>query len=235
VRLIFQIHKWVGIGIGLVLVMWIITGIMAVGGDAVQGRGRRDTGPDFARATMTPAQAVQAAISADSGIAPVTQLTVERLGAKIVYRLTGAGGAVMLLDAGDGSRVVVDEAVAREVVLLDSPKATIGAPTLIERHDGVYQGGALPVWRVALGNEAGTVVHVNVATGALSRTDRKAQLHRTVMGLHTFGSLRRFIPSARAVYYIFIAASIISLVSVLTGYYLSLPKAWRLGGKSGRS
>ncbi len=231
-RLIFKIHKWVGIGIGLVLVMWIVTGIMAAGGDAVQGRGRRDTGPDFARATVTPAQAVQAAISADSGIAPVTQLTVERLGAKIVYRLTGADGAVMLLDAGDGSRVVVDEAVAREVVLLDSPRATIGVPKLIERHDGVYQGGALPVWRVALGDEAGTVVHVNVATGALSRIDRRGQLHRTVMGLHTFGSLRRFIPSGRVVYLLFVAASVVSLVSVVTGYYLSLPREWRLWGRN---
>jgi len=232
VRLIYQIHKWVGVGIGLMLVMWIVTGIMAAGGDAAQGRGRRETGPDFARATVTPAQAVQTAIAADSGIAPVTQLTVERLGATIVYRLTGGRGAVMLLDAGDGSRVVVDEAVAREVVLLDSPRATIGAPTLVERHDGLYQAGALPVWRVALGDDAGTVVHVNAATGALSRIDRRGQLHRTVMGLHTFGSLRRFIPSARAVYFLFVAASIISLVSVVTGYYLSLPREWRLWGRS---
>lgn len=233
-RLIFKIHKWVGIGIGLVLVMWIITGIMAVGGDAARGGGHRGTGPDFSRATLPPALAVRAAVAADSGIAPITQVTVERLGAKIVYRLTGARGAVMLLDAGDGGRVVVDEAVAREVVLLDSPKATIGAPTLIERHDGVYQGGALPVWRIGLGDEAGTVVHVNVATGVLSRIDRKAQLHRTVMGLHTFGSLRRFIPSARVVYYIFIVVSIISLVSVVTGYYLSLPKEWRVWERRSR-
>lgn len=231
-RLIFKIHKWVGIGIGLVLVMWIVTGVMAAGGEAAQARGRRGSGPDFARATLPPARAVQAAIAVDSGIAPITQMTVERLGAKIVYRLTGAGGAVMLLDAGDGSRVVVDEAVAREVVLLDSPRATIGAATLIERHDGVYQGGALPVWRIQLGDEVGTVVHVSVATGVLSRIDRRGQLHRTVMGLHTFGSLRRFIPNPRVVHYIFVVASIVALGSVVTGYYLSLPREWRLWGRN---
>lgn len=233
-RLIYQVHKWVGVGIGLMLAMWIITGIMAAGGDAGPGRGRRGTGPDFARATLPPAQAVQAAVAADSGIVPVSQLAVERLGAKIVYRLTGAGGAVMLLDAGDGSRVKIDEAVAREVVLLDSPRATVGAATLVERHDGLYPAGALPVWRIGLGDDAGTVAHVTVATGVLSRIDRKGQLHRTVMGLHTFRSLRRFIPSARAVYYLVVAASIISLVSVVTGYYLSLPKEWRVWERRSR-
>ena len=231
-RLIYKIHKWIGVGIGLLVVMWIITGIMAVGGDASRGGERRGTGPDFARATLPPAIAVQTAIASDSTIAPITQMSVERLGARIVYRLVGGRGTAMLLDAGDGTRVVVDEAVAREVVLLDSPDATNSAPILVERHDGEYRGGTLPVWRVGLGDEAGTVVYVNVATGGVSRIDRKGQLHRTVMGLHTFGSLQRIVPSKRAVRYIFIVTSIISLLAVLTGYYLSLPKAWRLWGRS---
>ena len=229
--MIYRIHKWIGVGIGLVVLMWIITGIMAVGGDSPRRGEGRDTGPDFARATLPPAQAVLTAISLDSTIAPITQVTVERLGARIVYRLAGARGEVVLLDAADGSRVVIDEAMAREVALLDSPRATIGTPSLIERHDGEYHGGPLPVWRIRLGDKAGSVVHVSIATGQLSRIDRKGQLHRTVMGLHTFGSLQRFIESKRAVRYIFLAASIVSLAAVVSGYYLALPTDWRVWGR----
>ena len=235
-RLVYQIHKWIGVAVGLVLVMWIVTGVMAAGGEGHKGGERRALGPDFSRATLLPARAVLAAVALDSSIAPITQMAVERLGTRIVYRLVGARGGVMLLDAGDGTRVVVDEATAREVALMEAPKAAIGGPTLIEQHDADYPAGALPVWRVRLGDKETGLLYISAATGQVSRVDPQGALHRTVMGLHTFGSLRRFIPNGRAVRYLLYAASLICLVAVLTGYYLSLPRAWRLlGGREPRS
>jgi hypothetical protein len=227
----YRIHKWVGVGVGLLLGMWIITGIMAAGGDAERGAKGPRTGPDFSRATLSPAQAVLMALALDSTIAPVGQVVVDRVGSRMVYRLVGAGGRTVLLDAGDGSRVVVDQALAAEIALLDAPKAAMETPTLIERHDDVYRRGPLPVWRVRLGDKEAGTLHVAVATGQLSRVDEGGELHRMAMGLHTFGSLLRIVPSRRAVYLIFVTTSVIALVVVLTGYYLSLPKSWRMWGR----
>jgi hypothetical protein len=227
----YRIHKWVGVGVGLLLGMWIVTGIMAAGGDAERGGSGQRTGPDFSRATLSPAQAAQAATALDSAIAPVTQVVVDRVGSRMVYRLVGARGQSLLLDAGDGSRVVVDQALAAEIALLDAPKAAMGTPTLIERHDDVYRRGPLPVWRVRLGDKEAGTLHVAVATGQLSRVDEGNELHRMAMGLHTFGSLLRIVPSRRAVYLIFISTSVVALIVVLTGYYLSLPKSWRMWGR----
>ncbi|MEO8635247.1 MAG: hypothetical protein ABI587_08220 [Gemmatimonadales bacterium] len=234
-RLIYRIHKWIGVSIGLVMIMWIVTGIMATGGGGGRGGERRGIDPDFTRATLSPAQAVLAAVGVDSEIAPITQLSVERLGARIIYRLTGARGRAMLLDAGDGTRVVVDEAMAREVALLEVPMATIGGPTLIEKKDAEYPQGDVPVWRVRLGGKEAGVLHISATTGQVTRVDPDGEWHRTVMGLHTFRGLRRFIASGPAINALLIVVSVISLVGVATGYYLSLPKAWRLRGRDERS
>ena len=63
-RLFYKVHKWVGIGIGVIFLMWIVTGILIAGGDTPKGPG--DGPPDFSRATVAPAAALARRPSAPS-------------------------------------------------------------------------------------------------------------------------------------------------------------------------
>jgi len=225
VRLIYRIHKWIGVGVGLILLMWIITG-MLVGG------GRGETPPvvrslDAARAVISPAEAARVA-EADSGFGVVQGITLDQLGSHPVYRVTSQHRAVRLIDAATARPMVVDEALAREIAAAELPGVELGS---VERIKG---GGPQTSWRVRFHDPAHSVLIVGERSGDLRRTDDGAQFHRSMMSFHTFAALRGLSLPVRVIYFIFMLISAISLGTVITGYYLSLPKRWRLWGARAR-
>ncbi len=224
-RLFYKVHKWVGIGIGLFLLMWIVTGMLLGGGE---GRPRDGAAPDYSRAVVSPADAQALAASGDSGLREIRSVELDRLGSRVFYRVRGAGGT-MLVDAAQPQRLEVTEALAREVAAGMFPQGTIEGVELLKRHDRGYPNGALPAYRVRFGDRAGTLVHLSVRDGLLAVSNKDLQLNGTLHGLHTFASLRSLGLSRVPIRRLLIVASLIALVVVITGYYMSLPRRWTRG------
>lgn len=224
-RLFYKVHKWVGIGIGLFLLMWIVTGMLLGGGE---GRPRDGVAPDYARAVVSPAAALEVATAGDSGLREVRGVELDRIGSHLLYRVRGAGGTV-LVDAAEPRRLEVTEALAREVAAGMFPQGTIETVELLKRHDRGYPNGALPAYRVRFGDRARTLVHLSLRDGLVAVSNKDLQLNGTLHGLHTFASLRAFGLSRVPIRRLLNVASLISLVVVVTGYYMSLPRRWTRG------
>ncbi len=221
-RWFYKVHKWVGVGIGLVLLMWIVTGMLLGGGE---GRPREAGPPDFSRAVVAPAAAAALAQAGDSALATVRGVELAQLGGALFYRVRGEGGTV-LVNAERPERFIVSDSLARGVAQAMFPEGSVQGVELLRRHDAAYPAGALPAWRVSFGDRRGTQVHVALRDGQLSVSNGDLRLNRTLHDLHTFAAFRVTglgrVPTRR----LLTAASAIALVVVLTGYYMSLPRAW---------
>lgn len=222
IRLFYKVHKWVGVGVGLILLMWIVTGMLIGGG----GGGRPAEPPDYSRATVSPATAVAVAARSDSALGAARGVALEQIAGRLVYRVSAARGRAALVDAATGEPVVIGEGLAREIAASLAPGAAIGEVRRLEGHDGGFPRGALPAWRVVLADPAGTWVHLS-RDGLGSSNTREQRRKAVYHDLHTFATLQQVQLDRRTIRVLFLVASVISIAVVVTGYYLSLPRRWR--------
>lgn len=221
-RWFYKVHKWVGVGIGLFLLMWIVTGMLLGGGEARRGQAAR---PDFSTARVAPAEAAAVAQQGDSALTAVREVELDQLGGQLFYRVRGGGGTV-LVSAERPERLAITDSMARAVAQAMYPGAAVQGVELVRRNDAAYPNGSLPAWRVSLGDGEGTRVHLAVRDGQLAVSDGGSRLGRTLHDLHTFAILRGAGLTREPTRLLLRVASVIALVVVLTGYYMSLPRAW---------
>ncbi|MFN3944088.1 MAG: PepSY domain-containing protein [Allosphingosinicella sp.] len=160
-RLFRRIHMWLGLAVGLQVVLWCASGaaMALIDRDSIAG-----------------APAAEAA-SPWPELAPVggavEGLTLRRLAGRPVYEVRD-GGAVRLLDAATGTALPIDaavaEAVARRAFAIDAPVRSVARleePNLEAR---AHQG---PMWRIDFADGASSSAYVSAETGRplVVRTD----------------------------------------------------------------
>jgi uncharacterized membrane protein YkoI len=220
-RWFYKVHKWVGVSVGAVLLMWIVTGVLLSAGE---GRGQgRAAPPDYARATVSPAAAVAAATTGDSGLRGIRAVELDRLGDRVIYRVKGAPRGTALIDATTGVRIVISESLARELAQRAVPGGTIESAELIRANDRGYPG-SLPAWRVRFADADATWFHLGLQDGLVNISTTTSRTSSTLHGLHTFGSLTALHIERRHIRLLLIGASLVALAVVVTGYVLSLPR-----------
>jgi uncharacterized iron-regulated membrane protein len=224
-RWFYKVHKWVGIGIGLILLMWVVTGVLLSTGKGEE-RPTRPPAADWGRVSVSPAQAAAVAASGDSALENVLDVGLDQVAGRVIYRVLGARNRAVLVDAETGQRITVDEALARSIAEHEVPGAPVLAVKLLTHFDRSYNNGMLPVWRVALADEQETIVYVTAREGRASSIDASRRSKQRVLGWHTFGALRSFSLGRGPIRTLLIVSSVIAMVSIVTGYVMSLPKGW---------
>jgi len=224
-RWIYRVHKWVGVGIGLVLIMWIVTGVLLSTAEG-RGAGRGAPPPAYASATIAPAQAVAEATSGDSALAGVRSVELDRLGDRVIYRVTGAPRGTVLIDGTTGQRIAITDRLAATLGAQAVPGVQVESTELIHRNDRGYSG-SLPAWRVKFGDAEGTWFQVGVPDGVELISTAASRRSSTLHGLHTFASLKALHLERRQIRLLLIGASAVAAAGVLTGYILSLPRRRR--------
>lgn len=217
-----SLHKWMGIVIGAVLLMWAATGIIMV---LPLGRTRDTAGPrlEVGRAVISPAQAVARLAERDS--APrVRSVSLLQIADHVVYQVETRQRTV-LVDASTGEPFEISAAVAEQV----ARSAFRGSPgqVTVERlteYDARYSGGELPAFRVALGDSAATVSYVSARTGSIVTSDSRRRFRSIVGKLHDFSIIKAVISSDWVHRGLAIAACLLAIVSIFTGYWLALPR-----------
>lgn len=152
-----QIHKWVGLILGLQFVLWTVSG-------AVMALLDMDKVGGHSAPAVTAASAPwPTELLAPSG--SVEGFTMRKLGDRPVYEVTSAG-ETRLLDARNGQRITIDAAIAvqvakqafhhdAKVVSVESmDKANLEA----RDHDG-------PMWRVNFADDENSSSYVSAVTG----------------------------------------------------------------------
>jgi PepSY-associated TM region len=212
------IHKWIGIVVGIILLMWSVTGIILM---IPARRAEARMQPlDLSRAVVAPAQALVAV--EDSGL-QVRSVTLIRIHDRTVYRID-AGRRPLLVDARDGSRVEITPALA-EAIARDAlgDTAVEMRVDIIRKRDADYSSGGLPVYRVTVGGAEGAVGHVSMQDGTFIPSGGRSRLRLLAHQMHDFSVIKEWVTTEWFYRTLAIIAASLALVSIFTGYWLTIP------------
>jgi hypothetical protein len=143
---VHRIHKWIGVGIGLVLVMWLVTGILITGEDEPPGP---HAVASLAGAVVPPSVAMAVAQASRPFPGPIISVTLGALRDRPVYEVRWKEVG-RIVDTVAGEILEVDEAWAHALAEPERQAARITSVEQIHRRDRGYQFGLLPVRRGGL-------------------------------------------------------------------------------------
>jgi len=160
-----QIHKWIGLVIGLQFVMWALSGtaMALLDMDEVSGGAA-------AQAVRQPLQSSPAAWprirQALAGEA-VTGVRTASLPQGPVYQVTTSDG-VRLFAAGDGRPVMVDAATAAGIASESHPDgARVVSVAALDELTFAVRDFELPIWKVDFADQKNSSYYVSGSTGQL--------------------------------------------------------------------
>lgn len=166
-RIVTRAHRWLGLLIGLQIVLWITGGVVMsalhitrIRGEDWTARAPEPVLESDAR-ILDPLAAARAA-----GVDSVTAAALDIWLGRPVYRLEAAGGHA-LVDAATGARLSpVDATTAREIATRDyAGPGAISAVTSQTEPLIEIRGATLPLWRVDFDDRRHTTLYVSPETG----------------------------------------------------------------------
>lgn len=222
-----RIHKWIGVGSGVLLVLWIVTGVLI----AARGEGRAVLQsaapvPDYRMARISPSEAISALDERGRASGDIGSLRLELIGSRPTYVIRSEGSGISLVDAMTGVSFEIDGPRALQIARdLYGGTGTPADPVLVDSRGLRYFMGELPAYRVAFDDDYGTEIYVAVRSGTVSWWDGKSWTQRLMMTAHTLGPIGTFFgPRLRRA--LMVGGGLVTLLVALSGYYL----AWRRGG-----
>lgn len=219
------LHKWLGIGTGVVFLAWLVSGIVMETSVGVRGPWAGPYGTaDWSAVVVSPAEAVR--VATEDGGTSVEGVEIRRVGDRFVYRIT-AGGESRLVDGTTGEPVTIDREAALALARTEfGAEAEVEEVRRLEEREPSYTFGPLPAWRIDWSDGRGSVSYVAVIDGSVRRADHVTRTRAAVESLHTFTFLDAFrVGGSRLP--LLIGASLVSIVTVATGYLLTvLLSAW---------
>lgn len=215
-----QLHRWLAYGLGVIVALWVVTGVVMLFPPPPTTLPAANTPIDLSAAVRSPGEAAQA-LPKDS-LLRVRSLALRHLGDRLVYHFVLAQGEHVFVDAATAQRVELSDslalALARGVMVDTSLTRSV---TRITQHDARYRFGMLPVVRIALGDAQRTLVHV-AADASVTSTSKRSRLRGTMAALHEFQIPGNLIP-ARPRKALLLGASALTIILIVTGYVLALP------------
>ena len=161
-----RIHKWVGLVIGLQVLLFAVSGTgMALLDMAEVGGGPSAPAPQAALLSRAPSAwpRVQAALDGER----INKLTLRQLATGAVYEVTTTSG-VRLFRADDGGPVRIDAAAASSIARAAHPEgAAVTSVKLLEKRTLAVREHQLPIWQVDFRDGRNSSYYVSGATGAL--------------------------------------------------------------------
>lgn len=177
-----KIHKWIGLLIGLQLVLWMCSGFVMSLLDAEKVRGREFRAPMAAKQPW-PSDAVSLEPLLGKASDTAQSVSTGWLLDRPVYRLAGEK-STLLIDARNGQRVELDAQLARRLAEASyRGPGSAGAAELVEpsletrAHEG-------KVWRVPFADPEDTTVYLTLQGDVLEHRNRTWRLFDVFWMLH---------------------------------------------------
>lgn len=165
-RRIRQLHRWLGLIVGLQVLLWVTGGLLmsALQLDAV--RGERELTPPAPSDLRAAGELLDPAELLAGLTVAVRRVELDTLAGRPVYRVHAADGA-RLFDAGNGESLSpLPAALAERIALRDYAATVDHAPAQwVDTPATEYRGRELPLWRVRLDDGRGTAVYVSPNSG----------------------------------------------------------------------
>jgi uncharacterized iron-regulated membrane protein len=249
-KLARKIHKWTSIGIGVVLLIWLISGIFHViplsvleridrwimGGKQVQ---TVQTQSEPANVEFVPNEAsyrnlavsIPEAISIlETDMGHAVQLagcSICRLSDTLVYEITLEDGGRHLIDAIKGIPLRIAEAEIKESAIAAAPQGSnIVNMTFLTKRPYAYWG-PIPTYRFAFDDVSRTYIYVSPITGQVEHRNKGSnRLRQWMLSLHKFEFLMLIWEREAFRKGTLLICSLVGLAVVITGFYIALPVKW---------
>jgi uncharacterized iron-regulated membrane protein len=162
--LLRRLHKWIGLLIGLQLVLWTLSGAAMSFLDHHQVQGGETAAPSDPPLPLASAwNAIRATGTAES----ISAMTLRPLLGRHVYELATPAG-VRLVDAETGRAVVIDQRFAAGIAAAAHPGgAPIRSVSKLSSLELAVREHALPIWRVDFRDDRNSSYYVSATTGKL--------------------------------------------------------------------
>lgn len=185
-----RIHKWVGLAMGLQVILWAVSGAGMALLDMKQVAGGASVeSPIPLPSGTTPAwPAIRAALAGT----PITALKLRPLLGRQAVEVEAAG-QVLLFDAADGRPLAIDRDTARAIAVAAHPgRAVVLRNTPLSALDLAVREHRLPIWRVDFADEGNSSYYVSGASGTvLERRNDSWRWWDMFWMLHTMDYARR--------------------------------------------
>jgi hypothetical protein len=212
-----SIHKWIGVVVGIQVVLWVAGGLVMSAFPIELVRGETQAArPE--PATITAQELAVDLREAAAVHGPVTGLRTLRIAGRLYVEAQRAGAPPVLIDTADGRRIDgIDEATAREVAARDfTGEGRIVAATLLTAGPGEYRG-PLPVWQLRFDDARDTAIYVSAQNGqVVARRNDIWRLYDFFWMLHIMDYKER-VDFNHA---LLIGASALALLLAGTGFWL---------------
>ncbi len=209
----YKLHRWLAVGIGLFLVIQVVSGAVWM---------LPWPGPVKLREAQSALQWSPGLISFEEAARRVeqpTEVRLQMLDGAPVYTVFGA--RTVVVDAQRGGTIEIDEALARRVAQR-ATGAKAARVQKVQRHSIGYRSGALPAFKVYFEDARKTMVAVDARTGALIKaTSRAARFQNLFESLHDWSVVSMYTPVRRGIWSVVVLLSAVSLVAILSGYWLA--------------
>lgn len=227
-RLFLSVHKWVGIALGVLLFIWLVSGIVMIWPMKLIAPPVANRLTDVRDVTLSPAQAGALVATREGDTAALREFTLVIINGQAHYRLALKSGKYYLLNASTGERLTVDrdQAAAMALAGLPAPLPVAGVEE-VRRHNFAYPRGPLPVWRVNFGDPKHTVAWVAPPDGSIAYSTGGHRVRYFIAALHTFDQIKTMGFSKATQHWVLGLTSAVAVLLVFTGYYLVLPRQWR--------
>jgi hypothetical protein len=220
--LLRQIHKWIGLVLGLQFAIWAASGatMALVDMDEVAGGKKRASPAPMA----LPAASSWPSVKASLGSEAISGVTVRPLLGRHVFEI-GTSGGIRLFDAATARPIVVDSSLARKVAELGyAGSGRVSAVVPLRNKELAVREHELPIWRVDFADAANSSFYVSGETGnLLERRNDSWRIWDFAWMLHNMDYARR--TSFNHPLIVTFACGILWLA--ITGFWLLFRTKWR--------
>jgi len=167
-RAVTRFHKWLGLIVGLQIVLWMSGGVVMSFLPIERVRGEHRVAEVPAQ-TLNLSTVISAKAAADgAGFRAVREAQLATWMERPVWRLTASSGVEALVDAQTGERLdPLSEAVARAVAEADyTGPGALGAFDWLEQGPR-EAGGRSPLWRAVFDDRDATTLYISPSSGAV--------------------------------------------------------------------
>jgi len=185
-RLLKNLHKWIGLLIGIQVLLWLLSGLAISLLDPEKVSGKRWARPNIpASETLAAGALLEPAALPATWLDGALSVDLSILHGRPVYRIRRIDG-VILADAADGSMISTGKTGAAEIARHDF--SGVGdivsiVPGMAPDQETRDSRGAY--WRVDFSDPANTAIYVSVSSGEiLERRNRYWRIHDFFWMLH---------------------------------------------------
>jgi len=228
----YKFHKWLSIGMATALLLWTFTGLVMVTPSTRFANSGHEPKLAFDRMRISPAEAAELARHSWGDSIPVRDIQLRPVLDRLAYWVWPRRGRHILLDAETGETFSITDSLAQAIA-----RRAVGDDAQLEEQERItryslsYTAGPLPILRFRY--DGGRVVHVSLRDGAVTVRSLSYDRFKTVNHLlHSFLQLRLAPGGDRTQQSMIWLFGVGSLITILTGLYLALPKSFKVRGRA---